>query len=171
MLGIEAISDYDVQVPLGEVAKNTLHGIYQDDELTAKLLELKEANGGSLDLVFYYKFGSDGSQGHPVFKQVLDDERYQGACYASGFIAIQCVAKLQNGQVAILYNNNLVNSSLSWRPLRLLFQKESIALIKEEKERLDRQRNELESEEYELFEGITVKFRGYYTMCDMKGCV
>ena len=86
-------------------------------------------------------------------------------------VCVACVAKLQNGQFAILYNNNLVNSSLSWRPLRLLFQKESIALIKEEKERLDRQRNELESEEYELFEGITVKFRGYYTMCDMKGCV
>ena len=153
---------------MGEVLKNTLHSIFEDQEMVAKLQELKEANGGNLELEFYYKFGSDGSKGHPIFKMVLDEERDQGCLYASGLVPIQIVAKLRNGQVAIVYNNNLVNSSLSWRPLRLLFKKESTAIIKEEKERLYQQRSELASENYELLDGISVKFTGWYTMCDMK---
>ena len=43
------------------------------------LLDLKEKNGGHLTLVMYYKFGSDGSSGHPKFKQLMDEDRKQGA--------------------------------------------------------------------------------------------
>ena len=167
-LGIQAVGNHDVWVPTASLCKNTLHGIFDDEELVQKLFELKEANGGELVLTFYYKTGSDGSKGHPVFKMVLDEERDQGALYASGMIPMQVIAKQSNGQVAILYNNSLVNSSLSWRPLRLLFKSETNELIKEEKERLDRERQELAEENYELFEGIKVNFVGFYAMADMK---
>ena len=57
---------------------------------------------------------------------------------------------------------------LSWRPLRLLFKSETNELIKEEKERLDHERQALAEENYELFEGIKVNFVGFYAMADMK---
>ena len=68
----------------------------------------------------------------------------------------------------LIFPYSLVNSSLSWRPLRILFKKETNELIKEEKERLDIERNELQSQDYEIFEGINVKFVIFCSMCDMK---
>ena len=132
----------------------------------AYLIDLKEKNGGELKIRHLFKFGSDGSGGGPIFKQVLDEERQQGSVYATGMVTMQLVAELPDEQVAIIYNNNLVNSSLSWRPLRLLFKKETTEIIKEEQERLEKERDELE--DYEVMDGITITHVGYYCMCDMK---
>ena len=59
-----------------------------------------------------------------------------------------------------------MNSSLSSRPLRLWFVKETDEVIKEEKARLDQERKELIP--YEWAEGVTFEFHGWYCMCDMK---
>ena len=65
------------------------------------LLDLREKNGGSLTLVMYYKFGSDGSSDHPKFKQLMDEERKQGACYVTGMIPLQIIAEMRNGDKVI----------------------------------------------------------------------
>ena len=153
---------------MAEVVKNTLHAIFDDDDLFEKLQDLKERNGGELEGTFYLKEGSDGSGGEPIIKKVLSDERDQGCLYASGIIAMQIVIKMNDGEEVILFNNSLVNSSLSWRPLRLLFKKETTELIKMERERLDKERKDLCSEAYELFDGIKIKFVIFCSMCDMK---
>ena len=88
-----------------EVVKNTLHSIFEDDDMMEKLEELREKNGGTLKLSFYLKEGSDGSSGQPIIKKVLSDERDQGCIYASGIIAIQIVAKMDDGTDEILFNN------------------------------------------------------------------
>ena len=152
-----------------EVCTNTVDAICADEDLAQKLFELKEQNGGKLKLKHYFKYGSDGSKGGPIFKQVFDQEREQGALYSSGMVSMQIVAELENGQVAIIYNNPLVNSSLAWRPLRLLFKAETTELTVEEKNRLEKERDELE--EYEVYDGITVEHHGFYCMCDMKDSV
>ena len=59
-----------------------------------------------------------------------------------------------------------MNSSLSSRPLRLWFVKETDERILEEKARLDKERKELKP--YEWAEGVTFEFQGWYCMCDMK---
>ena len=151
---------------MSEVCKNTVDAICGDEDLMAFLIVLKEKNGGELKIMHLFKFGSDGSGGGPIFKQVLDEERQQGSVYATGMVTMQLVAELPDEQVAIIYNNNLVNSSLSWRPLRLLFKKETTEIIKEEQERLEKERDELE--DYEVMDGITITHVGYYCMCDMK---
>ena len=119
-----------------------------------------------MKLKHYFKYGSDGSKGLPIFKQILDAERDQGAIYATGMVSMQIVAELENGQKAIIYNNSLVNSSLSWRPLRFLFKSETTEITVQEKERLEKERDELE--DYEVFDGITVEHVGFYCMCDQK---
>ena len=154
---------------MSEVCKNTVDAICRDEDIAQKLFELKEQNGGKLKLRHYFKFGSDGSKGQPIFKQILDEERYQGALYATGMVSMQLVAELENGQFVIIYNNSLMNSSLSWRPLRLLFKAESKELILEEKARLDKELDELQP--YEVYDGITVEHKGFYCMCDMKDSV
>ena len=75
--------------------------IFKDGPIIDLLLDLKEKNGGNLDLVMYYKFGSDGSSGHPKFKQLMDEDRKQGACYVTGMIPLQIIAEMRNGDKVI----------------------------------------------------------------------
>ena len=168
MIGIRTIGDHDVICSLVEMVKNTIELIFKDEALMMKLIELRDENGGTLVIVFYYKFGSDGSGDQPIFKQALDQERDLGAVHASGMVAMQCIAKMDDGRKEILYNNSLVNSSLSWRPLRFLFKKETTAIIKEEYERLSGERRELEAENYELVDGVNVEFCGKHSLGDLK---
>ena len=155
---------------MNDVCKNTVEQIFEaNDQLVEQLMELRDENGGVQKVIFYFKYGSDGSQGHPIFKQILDAERYQGAVYATGMVPMQLVAFMQNGRKEIIYNNVLVNSSLSWRPLRILFKKESTEIIKEEKARLDSERAQLQ--DFEILDGITITFKGIYSMNDMKESV
>ena len=165
-IGIIADGNVDVRVPLQNLLENTVDMILKDGNLIDVLLDLQEKNGGKLILVFYFKFGSDGSSGHPKFKQLMDEERQQGHCYATGLIGMQLVAEMRNGDKIIVYNNSLVNSSLAWRPVRLWFVKETTERIIEEKLRLDVERSELRT--FEWFTGIFVNFAGFYSMADMK---
>ena len=168
MIGIRAFGDYDVQISLVDMCKNTIKLIFDDEDLMAKLIEFRDENGGTLTVVFYYKLGSDGSGDQPIFKQALDEERDLGAVYASGMVVMQIVAKMSDGRNEIIYNNSLVNSSLSWRPLRLLFKKETTAIIKEEYERLFGERQELKALNYELVDGVSVDFKGNYSLAELK---
>ena len=78
-LGIRAHGDFDVQCPMDELCKNTVDQIFEDQDLAEKVIELRDENGGTLKLKYFFKYGSDGSQGHPIFKQIISGERYQGA--------------------------------------------------------------------------------------------
>ena len=58
--------------------------------------------------------GMDGSQGHPVYKMVYEDERDPGALTASYMVALQ-ITTVVNGEVKIIFDNPLANSPLSCR--------------------------------------------------------
>ena len=56
----------------------------------------------------------DGSQGHPVYKMVYEDEQDPGALTASYMVALQ-ITTVVNGEVKIIFDNPLANSPLSCR--------------------------------------------------------
>ena len=58
--------------------------------------------------------GMDGSQGHPVYKMVYEDERDPGALTASYMVALQ-ITTVVNGEIKIIFDNPLANSPLSCR--------------------------------------------------------
>ena len=147
---------------------NTVNLILECEKLSETVIKLRDENGGHITLKYYFKFGSDGSNGHPIFKQILNSERDQGSVYATGMVSMQIVCELPNGEIHVVYDNPLVNSSLSWRPLHLWFVKETLARIKIEKDRLFLERKELNDFEYQWCEGVIVKFIGFYSMCDKK---
>ena len=99
-LGIKAIGNVDVQVPLQNMIENTIDGILSDPAVAAKIFELI-AKYGEIKLIFLYKFGSDGSSGHPKIKQIVDEERQQGSLYATSFVPMQILAQLPNGDYVI----------------------------------------------------------------------
>ena len=139
-----------------------------DDGIAAEALYLKDMNGGRLRLKFLYKYGSDGGSGHPIFKQIMDLERKQGHCFVSGMVPLQIVALMDNGDIIIIYNNPLMNSSLSWRPLHLWFTKETKVRTQIEKGQLKAEEIELRGYVHEWINGITIEFEGYDSMNDLK---
>ena len=86
MIGIQIIGDHDVKCSLVDMCKNTIELIFKDDDLMVKLIKLRDENGGTLLVVFYYKLGSDGSGDQAIFKRALEKERELGGWYASGVV-------------------------------------------------------------------------------------
>ena len=73
----------------------------------------------------------------------------------------------------ILYSNRSCNSSISCRPVRLSFEKESHDTSQREIKRLAEEIKKVENMTYELQElpGVTFRFKIHYTMNDGKMCV
>ena len=158
-----------VLVPLKNLCVNTATLILDTyDGIAAEALYLRDQNGGKLRLKFLYKYGSDGGNGHPIFKQIMDIERKQGHCFVSGMVPLQIIAIMDNGDVIILYHNPLLNSSLSWRPLHLWFVKETANRTLIEKGQLKAEELALRNYIHEWLNGIFLEFEGYDAMNDMK---
>lgn len=150
-------SDHDVQVPLQEILNITVKRILQDDLVAARVRDLSEKNGGELDLKFLYKWGVDGSKGHPIWKQVCECCRDPGALLASHMVGLQMVAVV-NGKMEVIYDNVLCNSPLACRPLRLWWVNETNEHVAEEIGRIRQEQANLQPFEWE--QGITVRFAG-----------
>ena len=148
------------------MCENTVQQILEQETVAQRLLELRRTVVGTIIWKFLFKFGSDDSNDHPKFRQLLDPDHVAGALYSTFMTAMQLVAELPCGKIMILYDNPLVNSPLACRPLMLWFIKETAKTIKEVYADLDRQRKALVG--FDWLEGIHIEFCGYYSMCDMK---
>ena len=99
-LGVTVTGDVSVQVSLQSMIENTIDGILADQAVQAVIFDLIRKHG-EIKLIFLYKFGSDGSSGHPKIKQIVDEERHDGKLYATSFVPMQILAKLSNGDYII----------------------------------------------------------------------
>lgn len=156
--------DHDVKCPFPAVIKKTVLRILEDKDVAHAVLELCKKNGGKLKLVFYLKYGMDGSSGHPIFKQAYAD-REPGSLMASHMVALQLVTEVGN-QMYIVYDNALSNSPYACRPLRYWFVKETKQRIQLE---IDRLKQELE--EFEAIwwtDDIEIDIQAYMSMVDGK---
>ena len=117
-----------------------------------------------------FKFGLDGSSGHPQFDQLLADlqSRVQGSCLASLMVPLQLITVVQN-KVHLLYHNWWCNSPKSIRPLRLWFVKESDGLMGTTAAEIKRLNDELkELQTYNYQDLAKIDFTPLLTMIDNK---
>ena len=80
------------------------------------------------------------------------------------------MAEMHDGSSYPIYANSARNSSRSFRPTRLVFQKETTQTNEEEGRRLAEEMDELRLEPYlpQKFPNLQVEFHGYLTMIDGK---
>ena len=70
--------------------------------------QLKDKYGG-VEVQFIFKVGMDGSKGHPVFNQVIPDDRLAGSCLFSQMVALQLVARVPGKEVPlVLWDNKVI---------------------------------------------------------------
>ena len=123
------VEENNVQVSLQALLEHTVSRILDDPDVKELIQWLKEKYGLThLDLLFIFKYGLDGSKGHPIFKQFMSCSRDQGALLATHMVGLQIVTVI-NGKVHILYNNSLCNSALSCRPVRYWFVNEDKGIL------------------------------------------
>ena len=77
-----------------------------------------------LNLECDFKMGTDGTSGNTTFKQLGAEATDSGCIQASHFVVLQVTTKV-NGVRKLVYTNPLCNSSISCRPLRYWFTKET----------------------------------------------
>lgn len=138
--GVEAF-DCDSKVPMQKLLDHTMSRILDDPLVAEKLSELSKS--GDMKLKFLFKYGCDGSKGHPIFKQVCECCRNPGSLLASHLVGLQLLAYV-NGSIHIVYDNALANSSIACRPLRLWWVSETKTHLDEELKRLKDEINGLE---------------------------
>jgi hypothetical protein len=105
-------NDTKITAPLQETCVVTVTRLFQDQDIHRKAIELAKQNGGKIELVFYFKYGLDGSSGFTKYKQ-LCSTLDKGSLLASH---MQIAAKV-NGKHVVLWNNSLCNSPYACRPL------------------------------------------------------
>ena len=126
-------SSANVQAPLQGILDHTLSRILLDKEVADSVTRISHKYNQAVDFELLCKWGLDGSGGHPIFKQASndDEERVPGNLLTSHLIALQVVAIADN-EVTIVYDNVCHNSSISCRPLRYWYTKETKENVKEE---------------------------------------
>ena len=149
-------SDSNIQAPLQDVLNHTASRILLIPDVAAAVDELTEKYG-PLDIEFIYKYGMDGSKGHPIHKQLCDCCREKGCLFSTHMVALQLVTKI-NGKMYILYDNSLKNSPLGCRPLRYWFVAEKKRHVKAEIKRLEDEITVLQPLNWS--ENVTVNFKG-----------
>lgn len=157
--------DEDTKIPMASVLHHSVDRIMEIDGVAPQAERLAEENDGDLDVKFYFKYGVDGSKGHPTFKQTMSEERVQGACMASHLVPLQMVCDVED-KTNILYENTLCNSPSSVRPLRLWFVPETSESAAEELDRLSNEVKELRP--YAWARNIIFTFIAICSMCDGK---
>ena len=90
----------------------------EEEETKEQLENLIETHGSeNIRLVFYFKFGTDGSSGHIVANQIGSMEN-SGKLMSSNMIILQLVAFVEGQEnPIIIHTNQLYNSEISNRPL------------------------------------------------------
>ena len=90
----------------------------EEEETKEQLENLIETHGSeNIRLVFYFKFGTDGSSGHIVANQIGSMEN-SGKLMSSNMIILQLVAFVEGQEnPIIIHTNQLYNSEIANRPL------------------------------------------------------
>ena len=163
--GIEA-NAHEVVVPLQSLLDHTVSRILDDEDIQLQINRLIKLNDDQpLLLEFLYKYGSDGTGGLGKFKQKADESYVPGKLYATSMVPLQIVTYVGQ-KIFILYNNHLVNSSLSVRPLRHQYLSESTEIIKKEDARLENEISCLHKMQWT--EKISIGYLGFKSMLDQK---
>ena len=114
----------DAKVPLQNCAEHTFIRTVEAQKLGDQLLEMREKNGGTLDIIYYVSIGPDGSTGHHFFKTITEGQtegsELLGKALISSFISLQLVTEYQ-GKTTVIHSNALAAASDSVRPLRLTY--------------------------------------------------
>ena len=89
---------------------------WETKEQLDNLIELHGAQ--NIRLVFYFKFGTDGSSGHIVANQIGSMEN-TGKIMSSNLIILQLAAIIddQEQNPIVIHTNQLYNSEISNRPI------------------------------------------------------
>ncbi len=156
-------SEVEVQIPLQNVLDHSLTRLLDDDVL--EQIEILKAKYGDLELTLLFKYGLDGSKGHPVYKMTCDCCRDKGALLSTHLIILQLVLKTED-HMHLIFNNALCNSASSCRPLRYRFVNESTEHVKEELTRLKIEVDNLKP--FDVMEGVTCRYHGFMSMIDGK---
>ena len=83
------------------------------------------------------KVGSDGTTGLSIYKFVSQqDSADKGCCYISNFVPLKLYAEYKSKQKVLVWKNPKPPSTKFCRPIKLLFQKETSALIENKAEAL-----------------------------------
>ena len=101
-----------------QVCKHSFFRLIEEEETKEQLENLIETHGSeNIRLVFYFKFGTDGSSGHIVANQIGSMEN-SGKLMSSNMIILQLVAFVEGQEnPIIIHTNQLYNSEISNRPL------------------------------------------------------
>ena len=140
----------------------------EDFETKEELDSLIEKYGvENIKLIFYFKFGTDGSSGHLVANQVGSMNNC-GKLMSSNLIILQLVAEITNRpdlEAIVLFTNQLFNSEISNRPIHHWHVPENTPNLKKEtKELLEECRNLVNL----WYGGIPVELVGFNSMNDQK---
>ena len=95
-------------------------------ERTDQLVEEDDVHYLNMEVDF--KMGVDGMSGNTTFKQLGAEATDSGCIQASHFVVLQVTTKV-NGVRKLVYTNPLCNSSISCRPLRYWYTKETTGKI------------------------------------------
>lgn len=116
-------SDVSAQVSLQCLVDKTVERL---GELQIDLLEQTKPN----EMYMTYKWGCDGSSGHSNYKQKFTDTK---ADNSDQHLFAVCLVPLQlKSNNVLLWQNSSPSSTRFCRPIKIIFEKESKALIKQE---------------------------------------
>lgn len=125
------------------------------------------------NLIFYGKWGCDGSSGHSVFKQKLDENSSSDeSIFFTSFVPLQLKHEdVSTKKVTVVWKNPRTSSARFCRPIKIECAKESVDLTKKTAEDVEKQINELNPFESTINgKTIRVKYNLILTMIDTKVC-
>lgn len=119
-------------------------------------------------LVLISKWGADGSTGHSEYKQFI--EGIDSSIYISSFVPLQLYG-MENDKKIIIWQNPTPSSTRYCRPIRMLFQKESVDLINQESDIIQTEIDQLENSEVVVDNNFfSIRHDMQQTMIDGKVC-
>lgn len=138
-----------------------------DDETLSLICHQKE-QGETIELEAIFKIGLDGTSGLKDYKQRMTEGFSEESVLFSQLSVLRIWQ--QSDHQKIIYNNANPSSSLSCRPIRFSFEKESRDSVIAESERLQGEMNNVEPLIINYHNGCIVKvaFRGQFSLIDGK---
>lgn len=132
------IGDISAEVKLQALVDHTITrlAIVQQEVLIQKLQDLSDG------LKIIFKWGCDGSSGHSNYKQVFSVQgELESAGVTDSSLFAVCIVPLQmtTNKNDILWSNPKPSSTRFCRPIKLIFQKETVELTRREIANVERQ--------------------------------
>ena len=160
------VSDYNAQNSLQSMLERTVERLLLVPGVQERIAEIKRnANGKKVTLTFRYKWGFDGTLGGPVYREGAGSAEVNMVenvlLSQMAFLELRC---LETGE--LVTRNQFANSSSGMRPLRISFEPESVANVRQEHERITLEAAAVTPVDIE--EGVSVEFEDFPTLFDGK---